>query len=165
MEGWHDFFVAEVGAAAALVGLLFVALSINLTEILKYAYLPACGAQTLLVLTGALLESSLALVPEARSALVASASIAIAVLTWGFSLQLARTFVRGAEEQKEVALSRDRGLKYIGLTQIATLPPIVGSVLLLARHADGYYWIAFGLLATLAYALYNAWILLIEILR
>ncbi len=39
--GWHDFFVAQVGAAAALTGLLFVALSLNITRILQYAWLPA----------------------------------------------------------------------------------------------------------------------------
>jgi modulator of FtsH protease len=165
MENWHDFFAAEVGATAALAGLLFVALSINRTQILKYDWLPACGAQTLVVLTGALLEASLALFPGTHFTAVAGASITVAVVTWLSSLLLAIAFVRGAGRQKEVALPRDRGLKYVVMAQIATLPAIAGSGLLFSNNADGYYWIAGGLLAAPTYALYNAWILLIEILR
>ncbi|HEX2746304.1 MAG TPA: hypothetical protein VHN16_18150 [Streptosporangiaceae bacterium] len=33
-ETWHDFFIAAAGAAAALSGLIFVAVSINLRDIL-----------------------------------------------------------------------------------------------------------------------------------
>ncbi len=33
-ELWHDFFIGAAGAAAALTGLLFVSLSINLEQIL-----------------------------------------------------------------------------------------------------------------------------------
>jgi hypothetical protein len=39
-ERWHDLFVATAGAAAALAGLIFVAVSINLEQILKYPALP-----------------------------------------------------------------------------------------------------------------------------
>jgi hypothetical protein len=35
-EQWHDMFVAMAGAAAALTGLLFVAVSVNLEQVLKY---------------------------------------------------------------------------------------------------------------------------------
>ena len=37
---WTDFFVAQVGATAALEGLVIVAVSINLKQILAYAHLP-----------------------------------------------------------------------------------------------------------------------------
>ena len=37
---WANFFFAEVGASAALVGLLFVAVSINLKRILEVPGLP-----------------------------------------------------------------------------------------------------------------------------
>ena len=45
---WQSFFVAVISAAAALTGLLFVAVSINLDKILKgRSYLPARAAETL----------------------------------------------------------------------------------------------------------------------
>jgi modulator of FtsH protease len=60
---WSNFFVAEVGAAAALSGLLFVAVSINLTRILAIAHLPDRAAETLYVLLGVLVVASFGLVP------------------------------------------------------------------------------------------------------
>ena len=39
-ELWHDLFVAIAGAVAALTGLIFVAVSINLEQILKFRALP-----------------------------------------------------------------------------------------------------------------------------
>ena len=35
MEGWHDFFVAQAGAAVAFAGLVLVSISINLERIIK----------------------------------------------------------------------------------------------------------------------------------
>jgi hypothetical protein len=48
---WAVFFASATGAAAALTGLLFVAVSINLSRILSgLAMLPARAAETLMVL-------------------------------------------------------------------------------------------------------------------
>jgi hypothetical protein len=49
---WHEFFEAAAAASAALLGLLFVAISINLKQILEHRHLPGWAAGTL----GALLS-------------------------------------------------------------------------------------------------------------
>jgi hypothetical protein len=48
--GWDNFFVAEAGASAALAGLLFVALSINLQRIMSLPTLPGRAAEGLVSL-------------------------------------------------------------------------------------------------------------------
>jgi hypothetical protein len=62
-EQWHDLFVAMAGAAAALTGLIFVAVSINLQQILKYRALPVRAVETLTILLGLLMLSVFILVP------------------------------------------------------------------------------------------------------
>jgi modulator of FtsH protease len=62
---WVAFFTALTGAAAVLTGLLFVAVSINLSNILKGAtMLPARAAETLAMLLFVVISSGLALVPQ-----------------------------------------------------------------------------------------------------
>jgi hypothetical protein len=50
LEAWQPFFAAELGAAAALGGLLFVSLSLNLTKILSYPALPVRALIALVLL-------------------------------------------------------------------------------------------------------------------
>jgi hypothetical protein len=63
LAAWADFFVAETGAAAALTGLVIVAISINFGTILKYPHLPVRAAETVTLLTGILILSTLGMVP------------------------------------------------------------------------------------------------------
>jgi hypothetical protein len=80
---WHEFFVGTLGASAALTGLLFVAISINLQQILKFQHLPGRRAGTLGILVCALVVSGLVLIPEqsdnALGLEVALAGAAVAV--------------------------------------------------------------------------------------
>jgi hypothetical protein len=163
MAIWHDFFVAEVGSSAALVGLLFVAVSINFDRILKVVWLTDCAIQTLIILTAALIEASLALFPSPFFRYIAYATVAIAVGTWVISLRLAITFIRESARRKKVSIVR--AANYIIFEQIATLPAIAGGLVLFSDPLIGYALIAGGLLCSIAYSLFNAWILMIEIMR
>lgn len=67
---WHELLVASAGGAAALAGLVFVAVSINVERILHLEGLPERALQTVLLLLGAVIVSLFGLIPQstARSA-------------------------------------------------------------------------------------------------
>jgi hypothetical protein len=48
-EGWGELFLAEAGASAALAGLLFVAVSINLERIVALRSLPEAALGAIVV--------------------------------------------------------------------------------------------------------------------
>ena len=63
VEAWSDLFVACAGAAAALTGLVFVAVSINIERILALPGVPERALQTLLVLLSVVIVSVFGLAP------------------------------------------------------------------------------------------------------
>ncbi len=63
VEAWSDLFVARAGAAAALTGLVFVAVSINIERILALPGVPERALQTLLVLLSVVIVSVFGLAP------------------------------------------------------------------------------------------------------
>jgi uncharacterized membrane protein YjjB (DUF3815 family) len=63
VEDWDSFAVAEVGAAAALAGLLVVACSINIARIIQLPAVVTRLGATLTMFTGILIAASLLLVP------------------------------------------------------------------------------------------------------
>jgi modulator of FtsH protease len=63
LAGWTDFFAADAGASAALAGLLFVAVSINLGRILEFSRLPLRAGEALVALLSVLFVATVGLVP------------------------------------------------------------------------------------------------------
>ncbi|MGO8886008.1 MAG: hypothetical protein ACLPUO_03780 [Streptosporangiaceae bacterium] len=95
VTAWGTFFAAEVGAAAALTGLLFVAAAIKLARILSFPKLPARAGETLAVLLLVVVTSSLALVPQAAGALGIEVT-AVALLFGGVPCPSRRSTARTA---------------------------------------------------------------------
>ena len=100
-DRWTDFGVGVAGAAAALAGLVFVAVSINLSEILKYRNLPGRAALTLTLFITPLFAGILLLVPgQARTALGLEL-LAAGVVIGGFELVINQR--SGRSDQETVA--------------------------------------------------------------
>ena len=155
MREWSDFFTAEVGASAALAGLLFVAVSINLGQILKYPHLPIRAIEALTTLLCVLVISTFALVPG-QTALVHGLEMGgTGLLTWGIqTVALTRTRESGYETF----------LRYF-FNQVPPLPFVVGGILLALGYPSGIYWVVPGTLLCILSGVYCAWVLLVEIQR
>jgi modulator of FtsH protease len=155
---WTDLFVASAGASAALTGLLFVAVSLNIKEILGNAGLPGRALQTLLLLLGPVVTSLTVLIPGQSTTALGIELLGLGLVFGGWVLVLA---VRMIEHVRPYV----RPLFHFGLLLPGTVPQIVGAVSLLAHSGGGLYWIVGGLIGALLGASINAWVLLVEILR
>jgi hypothetical protein len=156
---WHDLFVALAGAAAALTGLIFVAVSMNLTQILKYRQLPVRAVETLAVLAGLLLLAVFMLVPG-QSRVVLGAEI----LALGTVLAAALLFGR-LRLPRVAGEPRTWTVVPVVVILAGTVPMIVAGISLLAAAGGGLYWLVAEIVLGLTGALTNAWILLVEIQR
>jgi hypothetical protein len=155
---WSNFFSAEVSASATLTGLIFVALSINLSKIVGVRGLAGRAAEALGLLIGVLLVGSFGLIPS-QSAL----DLGIEVLGVGMVLWLSTTLLHTLQ------IRRKHPWKWLGyrmvLTQCATLSFCVGGLAMMRSYPLGLYWLVPGCIFSFLASLTTAWVLLVEIVR
>lgn len=155
---WETFALAEVGAAAALAGLLVVAASINIREIVELPGVANRLGGTLASFTGVLAMATTVLVPGldrvAVGVVISALAATVAVLVVVF-----------------------RGLPgtdapYRRSTLVTDIAALISALLLLWAGVScavgvggGLYWLAVGAVGAFAVGLFNAWVALVEILR
>jgi hypothetical protein len=158
--GWANFFIAEVGAAAALSGLIIVAISINLQRILSFPQLPGRAAEMLILLVGALTACSLALMPGQPLKVLGGEILAAGLLMTGAPLVI---------QARQLPVMKTQPLTWWiwrGLIGVcAGLPVLIGGCVLISGASGGQPIKAAGVLVTFAATVWNAWVLLVEILR
>jgi modulator of FtsH protease len=160
MEGWADFFVAASGASGALVGLAFVAISINLAKIIELPGVSGRAAETIILLSGTLAGSLVALVPHLTSRQLGIALLFTTVPTWALPVWiLVRSVFTKTYYRVPHAIIR------AVLIQVAALPGIWASLALCDWLPGSIALFAAGLILSILVAMFNAWILLIEIIR
>lgn len=158
--GWEPFFTAVIAAAAALTGLLFVAVSINLDRIVKGGTnLTARAAETLAVLLFVLVSSALTLVPQSTLLLgLEILAVVVPMLAVTVSSQ-----IRWLRQSSRVPVSWS--VSRMACTAVATVPGTIAGLTLAIRAGGGLYWLVPTVLLGIVAAVYNAWVLLVEILR
>jgi hypothetical protein len=129
---WHEFFLAQAGAAGVLTGLVFVGVSINLEKIVSQPDfgLPGRAAEALILLVAVLTASLLLLVPRQGTTMVGLEVLAIGLAAWGWvgAIQLLR--LKGWQAMAP-QLRRAFVLRVV-LGQVATLPFVASGIAVLA---------------------------------
>ncbi|HTB77253.1 MAG TPA: hypothetical protein VK762_28610 [Polyangiaceae bacterium] len=160
--GWENFFVAEVGAAAALSGLLFVAVSISLSRIVASRHLPDRAAETLVTFLSVLVVATLGLVPGQSGVALGYEIGGAGLLAW---IAATRRQVRAYRDPDlEEPARRWLWVRVLG-TQAGSVPFVVAGVLLVRGSENALLWVAPGTIASFVSGAFNAWVLLVEIQR
>jgi modulator of FtsH protease len=161
IASWSDFFAAQLGASAALTGLLFVGVSINLGKILEGALLPLRAFMALVLLIVVLVLSSLLIMPGQSATAIGIEALAIGTALWAFGTAVEiRGWIHLPPQQHRVT--------YLGnavLLQAATLPYMIGGILLLAGDPSAFYWLGVSVILSFVKAMIDSWVLLVEINR
>ncbi|MGS0688103.1 hypothetical protein ACVBEQ_23595 [Nakamurella sp. GG22] len=159
-EGWSDFYVATAGAAAALAGLIIVAMTVNIQTILSIPSMTSRAAATIGTLILIVVSAAAGLIPEQSVELLGAEILVFTVLAATLTIDSVVRMVRAAE----APYRRLTWLKSVfAIVQI--VPFVVGAIMLLTGSDAGLYWVAAGALLVFVGSVANAWVLLVEILR
>jgi hypothetical protein len=156
-EQWNNFFVMVGGGAAALAGLIFVAMSINPQIIIRNSTHKNRAINMLTGFTAIFMASSLALIGNQNLGLLG--------FEW-FVLWLIATviFIRG------YVIAIRSGMSSIGLTKprlaggtICYLAEVMSAIFLILGHSSGLYIAAVAIIVLFAFLISGAWLLMIGI--
>ena len=160
VAGWSDFFVAVAGAASALAGLVFVSLSINLARIIELPGVSGRAAETIILLAGTLAGALVGLIPNLSPVRLGALLLVVTLPTWLVPVIIQLRSVRAHTYFRPSLVA----LRVI-LHQVATVPGVLGGLALCGVLPGGIAWFAGGAIACMLVAMFNAWVLLVEILR
>lgn len=159
MDAWTDFSTVAAGASAALIGLLVVALSINLRQVVGSDRLPARAVLALLLLVVPLFAALLQLVPQSATAF----GIELLALGTVFGTWLAVLARPGARDPAQPFATWVADT--VVPAAVVTGATLVTGGLLVAGTSAGFYGLPVLVLGGFAGALVGTWVLLVEILR
>jgi hypothetical protein len=157
MSGWTEFADVTGAGTAALLGLLFVAVSIRIEPIASPAELRNRSAQTMTLLTTGLLIALLLAVPNQHEWSLGVEYLVLAGVVIGVAVVLDRR----AGSQRGSSLGRV--LDSINPTFITCSLLLIAAVLLIFGHENGIYVLVPALIAVVIGGVVNAWLILVKL--
>lgn len=156
-EQWSNFFVMVGGGAAALAGLIFVAMSINHEIIIRNTTHKNRAINMLTGFTAIFMASSLALIGKQ--------SLALLGIEWLILWLIATViFIRG------YVIAIRSGMSSIGLNiprlaggTLCYVAEVVSAIFLILGCSSGLNIAAIGIIALFAFLISGAWLLMIGI--
>ena len=157
LDQWANFFVMVGSGAAALAGLIFVAMSINPEVIIRNTTHKNRAINMLSGFTAVFMACS--------CALIGNQSLRALGLEWLFLWLIATVvFIRG------YAIAIRAGVSFIGLNvprlgggTLCYLAEVIGAILLVLGYAAGLYIAAIGTVVLFAFLISGAWLLIIGV--
>jgi modulator of FtsH protease len=160
MNGWENFLLAQVGASAALAGLIFVGVSINLTRILSIPLLPNLAQEALIFLLTVLALSSVLLAPKQSLMFVGAEILLVGIVNWVILWKIDTNSYHNTNPSYYPRI-RTNSI----LNQIAILPYVITGIAVLVWGEPALYGLIPVVLLSIFKAMLDAWVLLIEIMR
>jgi hypothetical protein len=161
--GWHDFYAITGTAAASLVGLLFVGLSLHLRVVVTRPEVEGLARVTLTGFAVTLVTSLFMVVPRSGDAssigwdLVGLGGVAAALIV--------RSLVTGIRSEYRT-LSAQRLILRFGSSALSIIGVIaIGGVFVGGDFEDGFAWLSGIAIFLLLTSLRNSWDLLVSVGR
>ena len=159
-EGWHDFYVMTGGAAAALTGLLFVAMSLHAREIMANRFYSNRAIGTLMSLASQLLISGAVLIPGQPLNLLGAEVEVAALFFLGFII---RQMLTSGADAPPVASTWTHRLMEIAGGTLWIVSFNAAGISLLLQTGGGLYLLAVVMFFMFAWNIYLAWVLITEV--
>jgi len=159
IEDWGNFGAVAGAASGALVGLLFVAISLNRDRIARHRALRASALQTLMVFILPLMIALLLLTPHQSSRALGIEIIILGVIH-GLGLAIVGRGKREAGGELNSRLARL--LDVITPNLLTTVLVLAAGASLVAGHANALYWLVPAVVVAFIGGVANAWLFLIR---
>jgi modulator of FtsH protease len=151
---WHDYFMTVGGGAAALTGLVFVAMTLHLNEIINNPVHRHRARSILAGLTAVFIRCALVLMGGQNDQAVALELIAVLVVVEAILYRSIRLAAQDADNQ--VLLRALGSFACLVLEQI-------GAVILFFGASWGLYVVALGMMSSFIFMVTGAWLLLVGV--
>jgi hypothetical protein len=158
VQAWENFAVIVGGAAAALLGLLFIAISIRVNVVASSLELRSRAAQ-ILVLFGAVLVIAILLVVPGQPMTILGTEFVVLSLGMGVGLHiLERRAGEPPGEQRAGPV-----LELVSPNTITAVPLLTAGIILICDQTWGLYVLVVPVLAAFIGGLANAWLFMVRL--